>query len=625
MSTARPVPRIADIAKYFPHLEIHACLGRGGMGVVYKARQISLDRWVALKLLAPECQQNPEFKERFMREAQALAKINHPNIVTVHDFGQIDEFYFLLMEFVDGANLRQLLNSHQFTPEQALAIVSPLCDALQYAHDRGIVHRDIKPENLLMDLDGKLKVADFGLVKLLDAVSPTDKHSVGTPCYMAPEQKTDPENVDNRADIYALGVVIYEMLTGELPGESFMAPSVKTPVDARLDDVVRRAMNPEPANRYQHASGLKTEVMFISSSWNKSECSSARAERPVGRMNVNRFILPACGLMIASSLAAGLNLISGLALFIRFKNGDFSASIPYRGLLPLELGYHHPAFTIPARYAEMLYGYTPGFVVLAYLILCLALVLNLLGVYGAHRMKIGSSRNWSVFGCAIALLLGFFMMVVRWSDVLSAMLALAQIGTGIWGLMMLVSVRSHSFPQVQEKLTDHSQVIELSNQEHIWWIKIPGIGLISAAGFNLALLLIAALGTLQGPMHSPDSWVQVNLLPVAIILQALVLWGSIEMRSKRGYPLALLGALCSMVTTHIVFVGLIWKIWSPLLLVGMLLGLVFGAWGFLSLLNPRVSGSFQRHGRVIPRWIYCCSGMMIILLMIVLQWRWIML
>jgi serine/threonine protein kinase len=156
-----------ELAPHFPQLEILECLGRGGMGVVYKARQKTLNRFVALKLLAPERVREAKFAERFTREAQALAALNHPNIVTIHDFGQAGGFYFLLMEFVDGVNLRQLLRARKFTPEEALAIVPPLCDALQFAHDRGIVHRDIKPENLLLDKEGRVKVADFGIAKML--------------------------------------------------------------------------------------------------------------------------------------------------------------------------------------------------------------------------------------------------------------------------------------------------------------------------------------------------------------------------------------------------------------------------------------------------------------------------
>jgi hypothetical protein len=231
------------------------------MGVVYKARQKSLNRLVALKLLAPEREKDPQFSARFVHEAQALAKLSHPHIVTVHDFGQAGGFYYLLMEFVDGANLRTLLQTHKFTPEQALAIVPPLCDALQYAHDRGIVHRDIKPENLLMDKEGSVKVADFGLAKMLDA--DPDEKPVGTPRYMAPEQVADPAHVDNRADIYSLGVVFYEMLTGELPGRQFEAPSRKVQIDVRLDEVVLRALEKNPEMRFQQVSMLKTQVETI--------------------------------------------------------------------------------------------------------------------------------------------------------------------------------------------------------------------------------------------------------------------------------------------------------------------------------------------------------------------------
>ena len=164
---AQPPLPPEQIAPHFPQLEILECLGRGGMGVVYQARQKTLNRLVALKLLAPERVNDTKFAERFTREAQALAALNHPNIVTIYDFGQAGGFYYLLMEFVDGVNLRQLLRARKFTPEEALAIVPPLCDALQFAHDRGIVHRDIKPENLLLDKTGRVKVADFGIAKML--------------------------------------------------------------------------------------------------------------------------------------------------------------------------------------------------------------------------------------------------------------------------------------------------------------------------------------------------------------------------------------------------------------------------------------------------------------------------
>ncbi len=264
-----------QIAPHFPQLEILECLGRGGMGVVYKARQKTLNRLVALKILAPERVRDPKFAERFAREAQALAALNHPNIVTIHDFGQAGGFYFLLMEYVDGLNLRQLLRTRKFTPEEALAIVPPLCDALQFAHDRGIVHRDIKPENLLLDKDGRVKIADFGIARMVGRIDdsgipggPALRESatqslIGTPGYSAPEQQSNPQRVDSRADIYSLGVVFYELLTGELPGRPLQPPSRKVQIDVRLDEVVLRALEKEPELRYQQASVLKTQLETI--------------------------------------------------------------------------------------------------------------------------------------------------------------------------------------------------------------------------------------------------------------------------------------------------------------------------------------------------------------------------
>ncbi len=161
-------PKPEELASHFPQLEILELLGRGGMGAVYKARQKQLDRLVALKILPPGVSHDPAFAERFAREAKALAKLNHPNIVTSTNSGRRDGLFLLfLMEFVDGVNLRQLLNAGRIAPREALAIVPQICDALQYAHDQGIVHRDIKPENILLDRRGRVKMADFGLAKIV--------------------------------------------------------------------------------------------------------------------------------------------------------------------------------------------------------------------------------------------------------------------------------------------------------------------------------------------------------------------------------------------------------------------------------------------------------------------------
>jgi serine/threonine protein kinase len=289
---AQPPLTPEEIAPHFPKLEILEFLGRGGMGVVYKARQKTLNRLVALKLLAPERVKDTKFAERFTREAQALAALSHPNIVTIYDFGQAGGFYYLLMEFVDGLNLRQLLRTRKFTPEEALSIVPPLCDALQFAHDRGIVHRDIKPENLLLDKTGRVKVADFGIAKMLGTINGNKKGesaslenttqcTIGTPGYSAPEQKTDPARVDSRADIYSLGVVFYEMLTGELPGKPLEPPSRKVHIDVRLDEIVLRALEKKPELRYQQASEFKTQVETISADPKKLETEKRQFAPPI--------------------------------------------------------------------------------------------------------------------------------------------------------------------------------------------------------------------------------------------------------------------------------------------------------------------------------------------------------
>ncbi|MDG2128062.1 MAG: protein kinase [Fuerstiella sp.] len=270
----------AVLAEYFPHLEILEVLGQGGMGAVYKARQKKLDRFVALKIIRPESAEDPAFAERFNREARTLARLNHPSIVGVHDFGEVVlsagrlpsgvTLFFFVMEYVDGPNLRQLMETQELLSDQTLTIIPQICEGLQYAHDEGVVHRDIKPENILVDSRGNVKIADFGLAKLAehspDNFTLTGTHQVmGTPRYMAPEQMDASHEVDHRADIYSLGVVFYELLTGEVPMGHFEPPSKNTSVDARLDDVVLRALAREPERRFQSASELRSRVNAVSS------------------------------------------------------------------------------------------------------------------------------------------------------------------------------------------------------------------------------------------------------------------------------------------------------------------------------------------------------------------------
>ena len=273
-SPAPPAPSCEEIARCLPQLVILECLGRGGMGAVYKVHQPNLDRVVALKILLRHREDgaaDAAFVERFTREARALARLNHPSIVAVHDYGEAAGYPYLIMEYVDGLTLRQLLAHGKLAPEEALAIVPKICEALQFAHQKGIVHRDIKPENILVDKAGQVKITDFGIAKMI--APGAAEHSltgarevVGTPHYMAPEQVEQPQRVDHRADIYSLGVVFYEMLTGELPLGKFQPPSHKVQLDVRLDEVVLRALAKEPERRYQQVDGLKTAVEEIATS-----------------------------------------------------------------------------------------------------------------------------------------------------------------------------------------------------------------------------------------------------------------------------------------------------------------------------------------------------------------------
>ncbi len=309
-------PSLAELAAAFPQFEIIEMIGRGGMGYVFKARQPKLDRFVALKILPATLAADPAFADRFTQEGRVLARLNHPNIVTIHDFGQASGFFYLVMEFVDGVNLRQAMKIGRFTPEQALTIVPKICDALEFAHHEGILHRDIKPENVLLDSRGRVKIADFGIAKILGTdrettLTPTSaEHQVtgviGTPQYMAPEQIENPRKVDQRADVYALGVVFYEMLTGELPLGRFAPPSTKSAADPRLDEVVLRALEKEPARRTGSAGEVKTQVETIATTPPpvSPESRSQRNDVPPWTVHVRRALRAGIAIFVLCFLAA---------------------------------------------------------------------------------------------------------------------------------------------------------------------------------------------------------------------------------------------------------------------------------------------------------------------------------
>jgi tRNA A-37 threonylcarbamoyl transferase component Bud32 len=274
-------PSQEAVTASFPQFEIIELIGKGGMGSVWKARQPNLHRYVALKLLpASLARHDPAFAERFAREGQLLARLHHPNIVAVHDSGRAGDFFYLVMEFVDGVNLRQAMHASRFTPRQALAVVPRICDAIQYAHDEGVLHRDIKPENILLDAKGRVKLVDFGIAKLIaqPEAAPAGvvaapmaaggsltlgDSTLGTPDYMAPEQIDKPSDVDHRADIYSLGVVFYELLTGELPLGKFAPPSEKSNADPRLDSIVQQALEKERERRQKSIGEMRAQVETV--------------------------------------------------------------------------------------------------------------------------------------------------------------------------------------------------------------------------------------------------------------------------------------------------------------------------------------------------------------------------
>lgn len=268
-----PGPTLERVAAAFPQFELVERIGAGGMGVVFKARQPRLDRYVALKLLSEHLARDPQFAERFHREARVLARLNHPNIVTVHDFGESGGFFFLVMEYVDGVNLRDAMRAGRFAPAEALKIIPAVCDALQFAHEEGVLHRDIKPENLILEASGNAKLMDFGIARPIRRSGPGSTEPgmyLGTPAYSAPEQLAGLD-VDHRADIFATGVLLSELFCGQLPfagrstveiylaqqqGELRAPRSAWPDIAPALEALILRCIELDPARRFPSAAAL---------------------------------------------------------------------------------------------------------------------------------------------------------------------------------------------------------------------------------------------------------------------------------------------------------------------------------------------------------------------------------
>jgi serine/threonine protein kinase len=257
------------------HYRIVEKLGEGGMGVVYKAEDTRLRRAVALKFLRPESLDDAECKARFLREAQAAASLDHPNVCTVFEIDHADGRAFLAMALVEGQSVSSKIAERPLRIDEALDIAIQIAQGLQAAHEKGIVHRDIKPSNLIVNQHSQVKIMDFGLAQLTDRSRLTQTTSVvGTVSYMSPEQ-AERRATDRRSDIWALGVVLYEMVTGRPPfeGEHEMAiiysiineepepiTALRVGVPAELDRIVAKAMAKDPQARYQHIEEMRVDL-----------------------------------------------------------------------------------------------------------------------------------------------------------------------------------------------------------------------------------------------------------------------------------------------------------------------------------------------------------------------------
>jgi serine/threonine protein kinase len=352
-------PQIKELAPHFPQLEILSLIGHGGMSAVYKARHAHLHRTVAVKVLPKEVANRQGGLERFQREAQTLAQLSHPNIVAVYDAGQAGPWCYIEMEYVEGPNLRQLQGGSKLPASDVLRIAAGICVGLQYAHDRGVVHRDIKPENVLLDGEGGIKLVDFGLAKLLNP-PPTKEAStktgqvMGTPHYLAPEQLETPANIDHRADVYSLGVMMYEMLTGDLPLGHFEPPSQRIGSNPALDTVVLRAMSKDPHRRYQRAQDLQVGIASVEASG--PETGILKHDLPRKRPVVKELILSLCSVLLAlfgcltlvkasqdypsrigdAVTQTAVSLVAFLASFVMARVNAYSATC-WRDLSPAQL------------------------------------------------------------------------------------------------------------------------------------------------------------------------------------------------------------------------------------------------------------------------------------------------
>lgn len=485
-SHAGPPISVEELSARLPHLEVLELIGQGGMGAVYKAKQASLDRVVAIKVLPPEFAKDPTFAERFAREVRTLGQLNHANIVAVYDSGEIDGLHYFIMEYVDGLNLRQLMQAGELAADEALAIVPQICEALQYAHDAGVVHRDIKPENIMIDSRGQVKVADFGLAKLVQH-SPGDvsltmsQQVMGTWRYMAPEQIEKPDSVDHRTDIYALGVVLYELLTGNLPIGRFELPSEKKAVAVGLDRVVLKALEHEMDKRYQKVSSVKTDLE-VASREAPPQRRQADPPHPADRERETvsteeveaaqtSLAIPAWGLIVVGAINCILPILGAIfscvALYI-IAEGPSGAPTAMLGVMEI--------------------------IIIVFMLVVWGPV-GALCIIGGRRMLSMNGRGWAIVGCIAAMLpLGPAFLI--------------GLPFGIWGLVLLLSPDVNkcfdrkkrrprpepgpTLPPTKEPLRDHGMEPSHRASSNGASATLVGCGAVLLVALALPIILVVA-------------------------------------------------------------------------------------------------------------------------------------
>ncbi|MEO8616281.1 MAG: serine/threonine-protein kinase, partial [Luteolibacter sp.] len=286
MSTSPPsspfhAPEVSHLATLFPGFEIESLIAIGGMGAVYCATQRSLDRTVAIKILPPELSADAAFRAGFEAEAKAMARLNHVNLIGVYDFGEVGGMLYIIMEFVPGQSIHHSAHGIAIDPMETVRLVSSICHGLAHAHENGIIHRDIKPANILLDLNAQPKIGDFGLARPHDKQVRESDEIFGTPHYTAPEVTTPPFTVCHRADIFSVGVMLHELLTGRLPAEDPRPASAIVRCDPRFDAIIHRATRILPQQRYSSAADIGKDLEAIASTHlPKTGPASARMAPP---------------------------------------------------------------------------------------------------------------------------------------------------------------------------------------------------------------------------------------------------------------------------------------------------------------------------------------------------------